>query len=458
MLKLKVSVVFILFIGATVLLGWLLLHHLSKEKNNFNKALFENQVDSFMYTLNGRNIRNEIALKGLEGFFRGSSSVTYSEWLRNLESLDMPKNLPAINWVAYIKEVVEENTATLTEIAKEQGVLNFKIWPKGSPPPYFPILYVFPEKYRGLIGFNIGSLSQENEALNQSLERKDLTTGPALQIESLTQKKSVRMFFTPIINSETQQVEGWVAAAIDLATVLHQTSLGMNISNFEISIYIGDRQTLNNLVYKQDAPTQNPFLYTFKRSFDFGGTQWTCIFKAAATDQAPFSAPSFYIVLLVILVTLAVGFFIYLYYYKKHGGGNCEDVFERQLLRSTQYAFIATDTQGIITFFNPSAEQLLGYSSTEMIGKQTPKVFHDEQEMKQRAEELSKILNREVKPGFEVFIAFAEKNAPENKQWVYIRKDKTRVTVQLSVTALKNDMQETVGYLGVAIDASAVGG
>jgi CheY-like chemotaxis protein len=43
---------------------------------------------------------------------------------------------------------------------------------------------------------------------------------------------------------------------------------------------------------------------------------------------------------------------------------------------ATQVAIIATDPQGVITVFNSGAERMLGYREEEMVGKQTPQIFH----------------------------------------------------------------------------------
>jgi PAS domain S-box-containing protein len=52
----------------------------------------------------------------------------------------------------------------------------------------------------------------------------------------------------------------------------------------------------------------------------------------------------------------------------------------RAVIEHAGPVFIATDTEGTITLFN-SAEQLLGYRADEVIGKQTPDLFHDHDEV-----------------------------------------------------------------------------
>ena len=54
-----------------------------------------------------------------------------------------------------------------------------------------------------------------------------------------------------------------------------------------------------------------------------------------------------------------------------------------------------------------SSKPLLGYRADELIGRQTPVVFHDGAEVAARATELTRELGRAMEPGFEVFVATA---------------------------------------------------
>lgn len=124
------------------------------------------------------------------------------------------------------------------------------------------------------------------------------------------------------------------------------------------------------------------------------------------------------------------------------------------ILDNAGYAIIATDPNGLIQMFNPAAQQMLGYTAAEMVDKQTPEAFHDLEEVIQRAERFSKELEVELEPGFEVFVIRARRNLPNVYEWTYIDKEGRRIPVLLHVTALRNDSQEIIGFLGIASDIS----
>lgn len=118
---------------------------------------------------------------------------------------------------------------------------------------------------------------------------------------------------------------------------------------------------------------------------------------------------------------------------------------------ATQVSIISTDTRGVIQVFNTGAQNLLGYTAEEMIGRQTPGIFHVAEEIAARGEELSRELGHPVE-GFEVFVAYARLGRFDRREWTYVRKDGTRFTVNLVVTAVRNSDGEIRGFLGVAED------
>ena len=128
---------------------------------------------------------------------------------------------------------------------------------------------------------------------------------------------------------------------------------------------------------------------------------------------------------------------------------------QEAIINASELSIISTDTKGIITSFNRAAENLLGYSADEVIGKTTLVMLHDGIELIERASALSEELGVEVDPNFEAlsFKAQLLKSA-DRDQWTYIHKNGTRVPVQLSITGLWDENDKLIGYAGIATDMS----
>jgi PAS domain S-box-containing protein len=124
----------------------------------------------------------------------------------------------------------------------------------------------------------------------------------------------------------------------------------------------------------------------------------------------------------------------------------------RTVLDSTaEISIIAADTAMIIRVFNAGAERLLGYSSAEVVGRATPMLLHDAEELRICGEKLSAQLGLAVDDSA-VFAKPPMLNRP--REWTYIRKDGGRITVSLVVTPMHSDTGELLGYVCVAHDVT----
>lgn len=113
-----------------------------------------------------------------------------------------------------------------------------------------------------------------------------------------------------------------------------------------------------------------------------------------------------------------------------------------------------TDKKGIIKMFNPTAEQYLGYQSSEIIDLNTPLIFLEEQEIMDQRELLSEQLKMPIETAFQVLTAKTDLGLPNERALTYIRKDGSSFPVSLTLNAMRHDNGEIDGYLGIAIDIS----
>ncbi|MEG4959929.1 MULTISPECIES: PAS domain S-box protein [unclassified Microcoleus] len=125
---------------------------------------------------------------------------------------------------------------------------------------------------------------------------------------------------------------------------------------------------------------------------------------------------------------------------------------QKAFLDSANYTIISTAVDGTILTFNKAAERLLGYSAEEVVGKATPAIIHDKEEVVRRAQDLSVQMGISIEPGFETFVAKARLGDPDEYEWSYIRKDGSRFPLLLSVTALYDPEGNITGFLGIGTD------
>jgi PAS domain S-box-containing protein len=130
--------------------------------------------------------------------------------------------------------------------------------------------------------------------------------------------------------------------------------------------------------------------------------------------------------------------------------------FQKALLDNAGAIIVSVDNDGIIQSFNPEAEARLGYKAIELIGKHTPLIFHDNTLLKTLAAETAAELQRPVPLDMELFLGKARRNLHHDLEWVYIRKDGTKFPVQLNISAVTDEHNEVIGFVGIAFDISKI--
>ena len=128
---------------------------------------------------------------------------------------------------------------------------------------------------------------------------------------------------------------------------------------------------------------------------------------------------------------------------------------QNAILNSANFSSIATDDKGVIQLFNVGAEHMLGYSCAEVVDRITPADISDPQEVIARAAALSLELGTTISPGFEALAFKASRGIEDIYELTYIRKDGSRLPAMVSVTALRDDALNIIGYLLIGTDNSA---
>lgn len=122
------------------------------------------------------------------------------------------------------------------------------------------------------------------------------------------------------------------------------------------------------------------------------------------------------------------------------------------ILHNANLSIIATDEKGIIQFFNVGAEHMFGYAATDVVNKTNPCDLQDLDELMARAETLSLEYGAVIKPGFDALTFKAARDFQDSYELTFICKDGSRLPVNVSVTALRGDAGETIGYLLLVTD------
>jgi PAS domain S-box-containing protein len=128
------------------------------------------------------------------------------------------------------------------------------------------------------------------------------------------------------------------------------------------------------------------------------------------------------------------------------------------LLDAVDRPIIVANTDGLIQEFNSAAEQLLGHTARDVVGRMHVTSLHDSREIAARARALSLALGVRVEPGVELLLALARLEV-EGEHWTYAKSDGERLAVSVAMKSIRGQAsaEETLVLLPrVERTASAV--
>ena len=131
------------------------------------------------------------------------------------------------------------------------------------------------------------------------------------------------------------------------------------------------------------------------------------------------------------------------------------EALQQAIISSASFPIIATDERGIIQLFNVGAERLLGYPASEVIDRITPSDIHDAAEAVARAAALSQQYGIEIAPGFQSLAYKASRGIEDIHELTYVCKNGERFPAIVSITPLRDEQQQIIGYLLIGTDNSA---
>ena len=137
----------------------------------------------------------------------------------------------------------------------------------------------------------------------------------------------------------------------------------------------------------------------------------------------------------------------------RESGGQKQRLANAAFNSAVDVGIFTTDGSGTITLVNRGLVQMLGYTADELIGKQTPLLFHSETELAAWARLISEETGQPV-TGFEILSQPVQLAIFDARECTYLTKDQRAIPVILTVASLETEDGEQLGYLFTAKEIS----
>ncbi|GIP17968.1 hypothetical protein J40TS1_36100 [Paenibacillus montaniterrae] len=134
--------------------------------------------------------------------------------------------------------------------------------------------------------------------------------------------------------------------------------------------------------------------------------------------------------------------------------GRLQIMFDRldAVINQNKSPVFVMDERYVITYMNQAAEQMLGYSSDEIIGKVTPLMFMDIDEVRVKAEQFSAELGREIQPGVELFLELRKQYNNYDFELTVINREGKRIPVYNRSSSLRDRNGRISGIIAIFND------
>ena len=417
----------------------------------------------------------EQRLDGLRRFFTNSQSVSRAEFdgytqplLLRTQAYSFALRVSAAERAEFEQRVRAEGLSTFTiRELNEQRELQLA----GARDEYVPVLYSQTQSRLGSpLGYDLLAQPLRRDVLQRADELRNLVVSQPMNLISVEQAYARGVLLVaPVIREGQQKPFGYVMAVISMRQLLAD-GLPDALHDY-LSVRILDLS----------IPEQHEVLYESANDPAPSALATTRLVRMADHDYQVDILPSDAFVqandssvgsVLILggLLSLLLSALLYVLVSQRQRALHLVEQRTQELHESeqelrgthgqlrgvlnaaTQVAIIATDLRGVISTFNPGAEQMLGYRSDEVVGRMTLENLHFPRELMARAAELSARYGKAIPTCQAMLVEGGEVGGHEAREWTLICQDGSHLPVNMLATPVLDEQGLWVGHLAICID------
>lgn len=359
-------------------------------------ARFENVVQRTGTSIEAKLEAYIALLRAGAGVFAGSQHVERDEFRAVTDRVQLDKFYPGVQGIGFAKWVTAAERADFVASQRRDGWADFEISPSGGRDEYVPIVFLEPQDRRNLraIGYDMLSESTRREAMERA---RDQGSGAASRRVVLVQEIDARkqpgfLIYVPVyrggrvpetVAERRAALEGFVYSPFRADDLLAGLLGGERMPRVNFEVYDGLEVAPEQLLHRSaNAPSRRP---AFDRTAQLHVADriWTVRYRTTdAFDADSTRAWVTGVAVAGVFISAALGWItLALTRAEARARARGREIAEsreqlRVTLSSIGDAVISTDAHGCVTFMNPVAEHLTGWTVAEVRGRLLADVFH----------------------------------------------------------------------------------
>ncbi|TPE45532.1 CHASE domain-containing protein [Pontibacter mangrovi] len=315
-------------------------------------------------------------LVGGKAMFTSSDTVTRADWRHYYEALNLEENYPGLQGFGYTQVVRPEEMQAHVQQIRREGYESYRIEPTGDREFYTSIIYLEPFTGRNLRAFGYDMFSEpvRQSAMRIARDTRQPTLSSKVRLvqETGQDEQAGFLIYLPVyknnaqpesIQERQQLIKGFVYSpfrAKDLITSV----LTDDFDDINVEIYDGAEPTKDGLLFST-SPTpyygQNNRDFEVLNTVSFGNHTWRLYitskdsFGSSADSELPY-----FILLGGFIISMLMFFIIWSLTITRRSNH-----LKQTITDNATAALFIIDSKGCITFMNPAAEEMIGYTFEE---------------------------------------------------------------------------------------------
>jgi diguanylate cyclase (GGDEF)-like protein/PAS domain S-box-containing protein len=391
---------FVLF-GSLFITVWVW-HLTGADNERLARERFEHQVIQIQSEISDRLLSYEQVLRGFVSFLNGSEEVTRQEWRRYYDNLEIEQNYPGIQGIGFVRHILPADKDALIQQICAEGFPDFTIWPAGERSEYTSIVYIEPFDWRNrqAFGYDMFSEPVRRAAMEQARDTGGTAvSGKITPVQETDQNVQAEfLVYLPVYqrNRPLETVEqrraallGYVYGSLRMNDLMRGIPGRITPADIHLEIFDGKEISERTRLYDSDLliPVQESRHFTLRTELDVGGHRWTLLVSAKPGFTAVYQGLS---PLMVLLVGVLASLLLFLITWslattrqrtlalanRMTTAIKESETRLREITATLEEGVYVQDSEGRITFVNPEAQKLLGWSLEELIGQEAHSLFH----------------------------------------------------------------------------------
>ena len=260
-----------------------------RESHERAQLVFNAEVSEIRADLKARLLAHTQLLRGAAALFAASDKVTRADWRAYIAGLQLTKNFPALQAVAFARVVTDADRENFVQEIRQSGLPDFAVRPAGRRAFYVINAYVepFTPDSSKALGFDLWSDKDRRQIMEQarSTGEPTITRKTVLKIDQASKPVPAFIMFLPVFGRSSPDVLGYVLSPFRMPELMGDL-LSTKGANISVSIHDGDDALADQLLFSNHLASgdQTP-LFSSRETFAIGGQVWILNYSSRSNTQ-----------------------------------------------------------------------------------------------------------------------------------------------------------------------------